>query len=69
MVEITARVKLSMEIPAEMAQEIMELKRPLQLPMTVAIRHLLTIGLQTVRSEHNGSLGTALEAMGQSGGE
>lgn len=67
MAELKARVKLSMEIPAEMASKIVALKDPLQMPMTDAVRNLLTIGIQAVHSEHNGSLGAAMESMHREG--
>jgi hypothetical protein len=57
------KVKTSLELPATLAEKIKAHMTPMDLPMTAVIRHLLTIGLDAVDNEHDGSLSAAVQAV------
>lgn len=66
--ELTARVKVNMDLSPALVQQITDLREPLGIAQTAAIRHLLVIGINAVKDEHNGSLGAAIEAVSRRDG-
>ncbi len=57
------RKKIASEIPVALADQIDDLRSPMRLPTSTAVRHLLEIAVAAVLDQHAGSLAAAVEAL------